>query len=238
MAEKKKQPEFVVTDRRKFTDSGELRPDAPRSDFEREDVAAPPPPSPPAQSVASQSPATQSPPAQSSFSPTSPSLAIPPPSTSAASAFASQPAPQPDYAAPSEAEQKSQHEDYKQGSKKLDSFLGEKHARPADFEMTFEKLVASLYMTAMMQLGLMMHEGEEPRADILGARQTIDTLGLLQEKTKGNLSSAEQTLLQQSLFELRMAFLELTNALTRAPGPAAPPGAPTGSGGKSFGGKK
>jgi len=102
--------------------------------------------------------------------------------------------------------------------------------------MTFEKLVASLYMTAMMQRGLMVHEGEEPRADILGARQTIDTLGLLQDKTKGNLTPAEQTLLQQSLFELRMAFLELTKTLTRPPGVATPPGAP--SGGKSFGGKK
>lgn len=217
MAEKYKQPEFVVTDRRKFTDSGELRPDAPHSDSEREEAAPP------------------SPPAPTTTAPASPSSAASA-GASAASAAPGAPAHEPEYAPPTEAEQKSQHEDYKQGSKKLDSFLGEKHARPPDFEMTFEKLVASLYMTAMMQLGLMVHEGEEPRADILGARQTIDTLGLLQEKTKGNLTSAEQTLLQQSLFELRMAFLELTNALTRAPGVATPPGAP--SGGKSFGGKK
>jgi hypothetical protein len=234
MAEKKKQPEFVVTDRRKFTDSGELRPDAPRSDFESDVVAAGP------QSSAQSSPA-QSPPAQSNVpaNPVSPPTAPAQPSSeTSASASAGPSDHPPGYAAPSEAEQKSQHEDYKQGSKKLDSFLGEKHARPADFEMTFEKLIASLYMTAMMQLGLMVHEGEEPRADILGARQTIDTLGLLTEKTKGNLTSAEQTLLQQSLFELRMAFLELTNALTRPPAAGAPPGAPFGSGGKSFGGKK
>jgi Domain of unknown function (DUF1844) len=231
MAEKKKQHEFVVTDRRKFTDSGDLRPDAPRSDFESDSVAEQQSnaQSPPAQSNAPQNPAS------TVTAPASPSSVT---SSSAASASAGQSAHPPDYAAPSEAEQKSQHEDYKQGSKKLDSFLGEKHVRPADFEMTFEKLIASLYMTAMMQLGLMVHEGEEPRADILGARQTIDTLGLLTEKTKGNLTSAEQMLLQQSLFELRMAFLELTNALTRPPAAGAPPGAPFGPGGKSFGGKK
>ena len=92
------------------------------------------------------------------------------------------------------------------------------------FEMTFERLVASLYMTAMLQLGLMAPEGEQPRADILGARQTIDTLGVLQEKTKGNLTPQEQTILQQSLFELRMTFLELTNAITRPPNANAPAG--------------
>jgi len=62
------------------------------------------------------------------------------------------------------------------------------------FEMTFDRLIASLYMTAMMQLGLMAPEGEQPRADILGARQTIDTLSVLAEKTKGNLTEAEQNM--------------------------------------------
>ena len=48
--------------------------------------------------------------------------------------------------------------------------------------------MASLYMTAMLQLGLMQEEGGQPRIDLIGARQTIDTLGLLAEKTKGNLT--------------------------------------------------
>ena len=66
--------------------------------------------------------------------------------------------------------------------------------------MTFERFLASLYMTAMLQLGLMHQQGEQPRIDIIGARQTIDTLALLAEKTKGNLTpdgrklSAEQPL--------------------------------------------
>ncbi|HEV2112563.1 MAG TPA: DUF1844 domain-containing protein, partial [Terriglobales bacterium] len=125
----------------------------------------------------------------------------------------------------SEAEQKARHEDYRAGSKRLDDLIKEKSGgETQNFEMTFERLVASLYMTAMLQLGLMAPEGEQPRADILGARSTIDTLGILNEKTKGNVTPTEQTILQQSLFELRMAFVELTNAIAHS-NPKPPPGA-------------
>ena len=83
--------------------------------------------------------------------------------------------------------------------------------------MTFERFLASLYMTAMMQLGLMHEEGGQPRIDLIGARQTVDTLSLLSEKTKGNLTSAEENFLQNALYELRMAYVEVTNALARPP---------------------
>ncbi len=62
--------------------------------------------------------------------------------------------------------------------------------------MTFERFMASLYMSAMLQLGMMHEEGGQPRVDLIGARQTIDTLNLLQEKTKGNLTAAESNFLQ------------------------------------------
>jgi hypothetical protein len=77
--------------------------------------------------------------------------------------------------------------------------------------------MASLYMTAMLQLGLMREEGGEPRVDLIGARQTIDTLSLISEKTKGNLTAAEQNFLQNCLYELRMAYVDVTNALARPP---------------------
>jgi hypothetical protein len=77
--------------------------------------------------------------------------------------------------------------------------------------------MASLYMTAMLQLGLMHEEGGQPRIDLIGARQTIDTLSLLSEKTKGNLTSAEENFLQNCLYELRVAYVEVTNALARPP---------------------
>ncbi len=69
----------------------------------------------------------------------------------------------------------------------------------------------------------MMHEqGGQPRIDLIGARQTIDTLSLLQEKTKGNLTAAEEGFLQNCLYELRMAYVEVTNALARPPQAPAP----------------
>jgi hypothetical protein len=95
--------------------------------------------------------------------------------------------------------------------------------------MTFERIVGSLYMTALMQLGAVHEEGKPVQPDIIGARQTIDTISLLSEKTKGNLTQKEQSMLQNALFELRMAFVEVTNSLTR------PPQNPSPAGGRSKG---
>jgi len=78
----------------------------------------------------------------------------------------------------------------------------------------FENLVQQLYVSAMIQMGAGTQEGQRPRVDILGARQTIDLLGVLAEKTKGNLAEAEERTLQTVLFETRMAFLELTSMIT------------------------
>jgi hypothetical protein len=87
----------------------------------------------------------------------------------------------------------------------------------------FEHLVQQLYLSAMIQMGAGAQEGQRPRVDILGARQTIDMLGVLAEKTKGNLSELEDRTLQTVLFEVRMAFLELTNMITLQGVPAPPP---------------
>lgn len=103
-------------------------------------------------------------------------------------------------------------------------------------EMTFERVVQSLYMQALIQLGAAGAPDQQPQLDLLGARQTIDMLGILGEKTKGNLSPAEETLLQTALFEVRMAFLEVTQAIARqaaarqqggAPGVPPTPGGPS-----------
>ncbi|HEY6186016.1 MAG TPA: DUF1844 domain-containing protein [Terriglobales bacterium] len=118
---------------------------------------------------------------------------------------------------PSSAEQEQQADAYRKSSKELDARVELSGHSAKDLEMTFERFLASLYMTAMLQLGLMHQEGEQPRIDIVGARQTIDTIGLISEKTKGNLTAAEQNFLQNSLYELRMAYVEVTNALARPP---------------------
>jgi len=100
--------------------------------------------------------------------------------------------------------------------------------------MSFDRLVQSLYMTAMMQLGAGAQPGEQPRVDILGARQSIEMLRVLEEKSVNNINENEKTLIQSALFELRMAFLEITQALARSaqakqqqqPGGPGMPGGP------------
>jgi hypothetical protein len=120
---------------------------------------------------------------------------------------------------PTAAEQQAQVDAYKQSSKELDSQVELSGHSAKDFEITFERFMASLYMTAMVQLGLMRQQAEQPRIDLIGARQSIDTLSLIAEKTKGNLTSTEENFLQNSLYELRMAYVEVTNALARPPQP-------------------
>src|SRR5437667_7457250 len=119
--------------------------------------------------------------------------------------------------APSAAEQQEQADAYRKSSKDLDARVELSGHAAKELEMTFERFMASLYMTAMLQLGLMQEEGGKPSLDVIGARQTIDTLSLLSEKTKGNLTAAEENFLQNVLYELRMAYVEVTNALTRPP---------------------
>ena len=87
----------------------------------------------------------------------------------------------------------------------------------------FEHLVQQFYVTAMLQMGAGTQEGQRPRVDIMGARATIDLLAVLAEKTRGNLTPAEDRMLQTVLFEARMAFLELTSMMSAPTVPPVPP---------------
>ncbi len=88
--------------------------------------------------------------------------------------------------------------------------------------VTLEHLIQQLYLSSMIQMGAGTQEGQRPRVDILGAKQSIDLLGVLQEKTKGNLSETEARILDTVLFEARIAFLELTSMISM-PGVGVPP---------------
>ena len=121
--------------------------------------------------------------------------------------------------APTHSEQQAQHEAYNKSARDLDAQVELSGHSAKELEVSFERFMASLYMTAMMQLGLMMEQGASPQVDLIGARQTIDTLSMLGDKTKGNLTSKEQAFLQNALYELRMAYVEVTNALAHPPGP-------------------
>lgn len=182
---------FVVTDRRKFTLEGEPRPDADPSP-EKEHRA-------PMPVEAAPTPTPNVEPVPEPVAPAQPEDAddLPPGPT---------------------AEQSEQSRiAYETTADRLDTAVraanpGMDHP-PA---MSFEGLVQSVYMTAIMQLGGATPEGQQPQVDILGARQSIDMLGVLAEKTKGNLTADESRLLESALFELRMAFLEITQALARS----------------------
>lgn len=128
------------------------------------------------------------------------------------------------------AETAQQDAEYRASSKKLDDMLSQANPGSREAlggrgaEMNFDRLVQSIYMTAALQLGAGTQPGEQPRVDILGARQSIDMLSVLTEKTKGNLTDKEQRLLQNALFELRMMFMEITNAISAsAHNPAGKP---------------
>ncbi len=118
---------------------------------------------------------------------------------------------------PSVAEQQQQADAYQKSSAEMDRQVELSGQATKDLEITFERFLASLYMTGMLQLGLMREQGAPPQLDLIGARQTIDSLSLLSEKTKGNLTSTEQNFLQNALYELRMAYVEVTNAIAQGP---------------------
>ena len=80
----------------------------------------------------------------------------------------------------------------------------------------FETLVSYLSTTAMFQLGLLAGPGgERIPPDFVNARHTLDILEVLQEKTRGNLSTNEVRLLDEVLYELRMRFVALQKQLTQ-----------------------
>jgi hypothetical protein len=195
MAEKKQDTGFKVTDRRLFTADGELRNDA--AEQAQEPTPAPPAPAPPASVVEIPAPVAKAPDTIAAAEPSDREMPTP----------------------PTVAEQDAQAAAYRKSSKVLDSEVELSGHSAKDFEITFERFMASLYMTAMLQLGLMRQQDEQPRVDIIGARQTIDTLSLISEKTKGNLTPTEENFLQNSLYELRMAYVEVTNAIARPPQP-------------------
>ena len=85
---------------------------------------------------------------------------------------------------------------------------------------SFSFLVLSLRAQAEMQLGLMQFgEKEKTEPDIPLARHTIDLMGILLEKTKGNLTLDEQRMLENSLTELRFRFVQISEEAGQAAAP-------------------
>lgn len=73
----------------------------------------------------------------------------------------------------------------------------------------FSTLILSLSQTALVHLGIAPPPDGGPSApDLPLARQTIDMIGMLQEKTKGNLTGSEEHLMEQVLYDLRLKFVD------------------------------
>ena len=127
--------------------------------------------------------------------------------------------------APTAEESHEQKTAYDASSQRLEDIIrAQNPAMGPQPPVSFENLVQQFYVSAMIQMGAGAQEGQRPRVDILGARTTIDLLGVLAEKARGNLTEAEDRMLQTVLFEVRMAFLELTSMITlQAMQPPQPP---------------
>lgn len=79
----------------------------------------------------------------------------------------------------------------------------------ANFEINFSTFVLSLASSVQISLGLIPHPmTNKSETNLSSAKQTIDILGMLDEKTKGNLSKEEEQLMRQLLYELRMQYVE------------------------------
>jgi len=205
--------EFVVNDRRKFTAEGDIRPDAPPSEPKppRPETIVRPEDGDSARLVEHKGP-----------------QAVPSSTSHEATGHQDHP----------EAVQPESEDDLLPSAPTAEQAEQAKRAFDATVErqpeITFERVIQSLYMQALMQLGGAAGPGQQPQVDILGARQTIDMLNILSAKTEGNRSEAETKLLDTAMFELRMGFLEVTQALSRQAATRAPGGMPPVPGGPSI----
>jgi hypothetical protein len=201
-------PKFEVIDRRKMKKEEEQ--ESPSS----QPAAATPAPEPEQKSAGPRLVQTSSPEPEAA-KPLSPE----PPSDAAEDELAGEMPP-----LPSAEEMREQESAYAASAQRVEDLLrAQNPTMGAQPPIKFEHLVQQLYLSALMQMGAATPEGQRPRVDIIGARQSIDLLGVLDEKTKGNLSDIEARMLETVLFELRMTFLELSKMISLQGVQAPPP---------------
>ncbi len=104
----------------------------------------------------------------------------------------------------------------------------EQHADGQESGLSFAAFVLSLAHTAAVHLGDVPDpvSGQRTQPNLAAAHQMIDILDLLEQKTRGNLTAEERQLLEQILYELKMRFVEVSNAMGGARGPAGQGRAP------------
>ena len=182
-----KEPQFVVNDRRKFNLEGDLREEAGTPPV----AAAPQPPAPkPAPQATKPGPVAATTQRGEEKEPDLP-------------------------AGPTAEEAAKQMSAFRSSSERIDEMVrAQNPGAPREPQVSFLHVVQSFYMTALMQLGVGTPQGEQMRVDILGARQSIDMLDVIAQKTAGNLTEEEKQMLDSALFELRMLFTRLATAIS------------------------
>jgi len=209
MGEKDEKPIRVV-DRRMFTPDGELRPG-----FEPEESPEPPAAPPPR------------PPAPAGSRPSAPQSAPASPSASAhASAAPQAPPASPASRAPHEAHEPPAAPDLSGSGEETGEDEAEPEGPPPSSEprSEFTAIVRSLATTAYSALGLLPDPSGARHREPAVARQMIDWLSVLESKTRNNLSFEESDFLSRVLYELRMAFVEVTGPVGGGSGRPRPAG--------------
>ncbi len=81
-----------------------------------------------------------------------------------------------------------------------------------EFKITFDNFIMSLAQTAYVQLGIIEDPFNKQKSkELKDAKNTIDLIEMLKEKTKGNLTEEEQKLIEDVLYDLRMKYLYETD---------------------------
>jgi hypothetical protein len=85
----------------------------------------------------------------------------------------------------------------------------QKSGEAESVEIDFGMFVMSLASSVLVHLGELEHpDSRERTANLPLAKQTIDILGMLREKTRGNLTQEEAQVLDNLLYDLRMKYVD------------------------------
>jgi len=87
--------------------------------------------------------------------------------------------------------------------------MGQDDTKAPDID--FNTLVLSLSTSALMHLGK-LPDAENATVNLAHAKQSIDCIALLEEKTRGNLTGEEERLITEVLYDLRLRFVAVTQS--------------------------
>jgi hypothetical protein len=206
VADSKHEETFKVIDRRHFTEEGNLRPEAVELERREEEAAA-------KEAAAKKAANATKPAATAQSNPTTKSGA-PPGAGSASSAaaksaiadaeaaYGAQDKPASTLIAPGDASPDAS-----------DSLTGEQSQSSRSFQMLVDFLTRN---AAAMLGGMADPRTGQPFVDLEGAREVIDMLDALREKTRGNLSKEDDQLLLEVLGSLKLTFMEISKAAAEA----------------------